>query len=417
MATKAKQAKAQKEELIAEYLRLDALKLGFTYDENDAFDVACLALVHKKSVLELKAAIAKMSRMADYVDDGIVVPEVMTQAEMAAFAEGHKGKDGSTYSRFAPTAGKTLTEKQEGLIIRLTIEKHGTDLLAEGNEGLLEMVKKLTPKKASEAIDRLIKAPRFVAPVAAAPAKAEPTAPVATMADGIYAIEDDEIKCYEIEHGKAGGKWEGFTFLSRVSSDDRWPIKNHAEKARILAAIQQDVEAAGVLAAQVLRQCRGASERGRKCRRTLTDTNNPYFPYGYGPECGPRCYGDLPEMEKPKRTKKAPTAKRTIITEPVTVDEGPVVVQAAQPSMGYAIPLPIAKGPAATKAQKVWDALAAIGENVSLGVSGETTVLEANLRGQELKVTWNGTSFCYGAESTLGGKRFRNVSELLRLIG
>ncbi len=105
-------------------------------------------------------------------------------------------------------------------------------------------------------------------------------APVVDVPAGIYAIEHDgEVKCYTISYGKDGGKWEGFTFMERVSSDDRYPIKNREEKARILAAITVDVEASTILAGHTLRQC-------RKCRRTLSDTKNPYFGMAMGPKCG-----------------------------------------------------------------------------------------------------------------------------------
>lgn len=96
---------------------------------------------------------------------------------------------------------------------------------------------------------------------------------------GRYAITDDEVRCYAINYGKPGTRWEGFLFLDRISSDDRFPIKNPAEKARILAAIAADVEASAILAGLTLRQC-------RRCGRTLSDTKNPYFSVALGPECG-----------------------------------------------------------------------------------------------------------------------------------
>lgn len=104
-------------------------------------------------------------------------------------------------------------------------------------------------------------------------------APAVEIPADRYAIVDGEVKCYEIDYGREGTKWAGFLFLSRISSDDRFPIRNRAEKDRIVAAIAADVEAAAVLAARTLRQC-------RKCHRTLSDTKNPYFEIGYGPECG-----------------------------------------------------------------------------------------------------------------------------------
>lgn len=96
---------------------------------------------------------------------------------------------------------------------------------------------------------------------------------------GIYAVETDEIRCYEVDYGKEGTRWAGFLFLNRVSSDYRFPVKNPAAKAEILAAIGADVEAAEILAALTLRRC-------RKCNKELSDTKNPYFTQGLGPKCG-----------------------------------------------------------------------------------------------------------------------------------
>lgn len=121
------------------------------------------------------------------------------------------------------------------------------------------------------------------------PGTSKPRTGTVAIPDGIYAIHHDgEPKCYEISNGKAGTRWAGFIFLDRVSSDDRYSIRNRDEKARILDAIREDVEGSGRLAAQILRRCRGISEKGRPCRRQLTDTKNPYFEMGYGPECGSR---------------------------------------------------------------------------------------------------------------------------------
>lgn len=121
---------------------------------------------------------------------------------------------------------------------------------------------------------------RAAAPVAA------PPAPAVEIPAGRYAVETDEIRCYAVDYGKPGTHWDGFLFLNRISSDDRFPIKNPAEKARILEAIAADVEAASLLAALTLRICRGTMKNGKPCGRMLSDTKNPYFTSGLGPECG-----------------------------------------------------------------------------------------------------------------------------------
>lgn len=116
---------------------------------------------------------------------------------------------------------------------------------------------------------------------AARPTSGGPAAPSVEIPAGRYAVETDEIRCYEIRYGREGTRWEGFLFLDRISSDDRFPIKNRAEKARILEVIAADVEGSAILAGLTLRQC-------RRCGRTLSDTKNPYFSVALGPECGQR---------------------------------------------------------------------------------------------------------------------------------
>lgn len=107
-----------------------------------------------------------------------------------------------------------------------------------------------------------------------------PAAPVAVaIPAGTYAVETDEVRCYTVDYGKEGTRWAGFLFLNRVSSDDRFPVKNPAAKAEILAAIGADVEASAILAALTLRRC-------RRCGKELSDTKNPYFGQGLGPKCG-----------------------------------------------------------------------------------------------------------------------------------
>lgn len=139
-----------------------------------------------------------------------------------------------------------------------------------------------TPENTSRWIDNLKAKVAELRTAAPAPSKGTAT----TIPAGRYAVETDEIRCYSVEYGKEGTRWAGYTFLNRISSDDRFPIKNPAEKARILDAIRADVAAAELLAALTLRICRGTMTNGRPCGRTLSDTKNPYFSQGYGPECG-----------------------------------------------------------------------------------------------------------------------------------
>lgn len=130
---------------------------------------------------------------------------------------------------------------------------------------------------ASAWIDRMIQKERALKATAPAP---QPTTGGVEIPANYYGIErDGEVKCYQVDYGKDGTRWEGFLFLSRVSSDDRFPIRNAAEKASILAAIREDVEAAQILAGLTMRRC-------RRCGRGLSDTKNPYFDVALGPDCG-----------------------------------------------------------------------------------------------------------------------------------
>jgi hypothetical protein len=130
---------------------------------------------------------------------------------------------------------------------------------------------------ASRWIDNMISKERALK--AATPAPVAPVAPAVEIPAGRYAVETDEIRCYTVDYGKAGTRWEGFLFLNRISSDDRFPVKNPAAKEAILAAIRADVEASAILAGLTLRQC-------RRCGRELSDTKNPYFSVALGPDCG-----------------------------------------------------------------------------------------------------------------------------------
>jgi len=128
---------------------------------------------------------------------------------------------------------------------------------------------------ASQWIDRMIGKERELK--AAAPKVTTGEVEIPANRYGIH--KDGEVKCYAVDYGKEGTRWEGFLFLNRISSDDLFPVKNPAEKAAILAEIRKDVEAAQILAGLTLRRC-------RRCGRGLSDTKNPYFELALGPECG-----------------------------------------------------------------------------------------------------------------------------------
>lgn len=270
MATKAADIKKA---LVAEYLELSASKLGLVYNEADTDDKEYIKIINKKSLLVLGSDVSSMRKMADYTT--FSAPVAAQPVEITPDTTVTRPGTGMS-TRTVHQEG--ITKAQFPLYITLTREKLGIDLLAEGKEEMLAYVKAMSKAQATKEISNMIKLPRIAtAPVAKA---ATPAAPVQDIPEGIYGIQHDgEVKCYLVDYGKAGGQWDGFLFLSRISSDDKYAIRNRDEKARILDMIRVDVEAAGRLAGHTLRQC-------RRCRRTLSDTKNPYFEIGMGPECG-----------------------------------------------------------------------------------------------------------------------------------
>lgn len=113
-------------------------------------------------------------------------------------------------------------------------EKYGDDTLrAPLNEAY--RARTLTRESASGVIENLIslrddyraKAPK------AAPAKA------VEVADGHYALVSDDgtVKFYKVSNGAEGSRWEGYTFVDAVASDDLYPIKNRKNRDEILSLI------------------------------------------------------------------------------------------------------------------------------------------------------------------------------------
>jgi hypothetical protein len=112
---------------------------------------------------------------------------------------------------------------------------------------------------------------------AAAKVAAPPVTPAAEVADGRYAVEEDgALKFFHVRNGKANTRWAGFVFVDIQASDDTYPLKDRARKARVLASIAADLEAASRRYGQELGVC------GR-CGRTLTDEESRA--YGIGPVC------------------------------------------------------------------------------------------------------------------------------------
>ena len=102
----------------------------------------------------------------------------------------------------------------------------------------------------------------------------------AQVPDGRYAanIAGSKVRFFLIKEAK------GYVKISEYASDVLYP-RTWGEYAPILAQIIEDgVEAAGRRFGDEMDMC-------RKCGRDLTDTDNPYKVYGYGPDCGPRAMG------------------------------------------------------------------------------------------------------------------------------
>lgn len=101
--------------------------------------------------------------------------------------------------------------------------------------------------------------------------------------DGRYAVDlpgGDKVKFYALRTSKHNGY---FTVTHHVS-DDRYPVAYSRYEEIFTAILAAGVQAAGK---------RYADEYGKcyNCGRALTDTDNPYKPYGLGPDCGPKVMG------------------------------------------------------------------------------------------------------------------------------
>lgn len=377
----------------------------------------------------LQAAIAEATERGDTEWAAFLIgklPNFGGPSEIPAEEIKEQGNsNGDTSSRHQAKGNGLCTQKQLDLIIKLTKEKHGVDLLAEGNESLLEIPKNLTVKGASQAIDRLFKAPRYSGPalVQAAdktlvPAPVAEVAPVEVEADpvvlpGRYVVEGREVR---VSQGKKGSQWFGTIFVRDIETDRNL---RGAERLAVLKAIAADP-------AKCAREYTQLTGRCTCCTRELINAES--IEASMGPICSGkfgRAYGFtiLGEVyvEKPKRAKKA--------AAPVVIEDAPVVVQEEDRFKGHPIPTAapvaeeataptrsISKGSGVSKAERVLAAVLAVGGAAKLDTYAGVTRVHGMVDGKQLLVTWDGVSFRYGAESTLDGKKFRNVSELLRLI-
>lgn len=166
-------------------------------------------------------------------------------------------------------AASDLSEKQAKWIIDIATTREGVtpEMLASLRTRLEQGFAKAA---ASQFITKYKDMPRKQ--VAATKATA------AEVPDGYYAIQlagQDKPHFYRIKNGRKAG----FVFVDEQVSDDRFPVQSASLRKQVLAEIAKDVNQAGLAYAALLGRC-------RRCTRTLTDHNNPYFAMGLGPECG-----------------------------------------------------------------------------------------------------------------------------------
>lgn len=127
---------------------------------------------------------------------------------------------------------------------------------------------------ASAWIGRMIEKERELARAARG---AAPATPAAEVPNGRYAVEEDgTLKFFHVRNGKAGTRWEGWTFVDIQASDETYALKDRTRKDRILALIAQDPETAMNRYGQELGVC-------GDCGRTLTDETSRSI--GRGPIC------------------------------------------------------------------------------------------------------------------------------------
>ena len=110
------------------------------------------------------------------------------------------------------------------------------------------------------------------------PVKTATPAPTFKLADGYYAVVDpldSVLRFFQIRSPKRG-KWVGFHFLSQVSGDNKFSVRDRAERDRIYAEIEKDPTEALKRFGKEIGQC-------GHCRKQLTDAESREF--GIGPVC------------------------------------------------------------------------------------------------------------------------------------
>lgn len=107
---------------------------------------------------------------------------------------------------------------------------------------------------------------------------------------GNYALQRDGEKThfYRVSRSKSDGNGRVWIRVKERASDDLFPVRPWRRAVEILDAIRaMGPDASGIMFSTRLGRC-------RVCFKSLTDEDNGYKIYGYGPDCGPEHMGDLP---------------------------------------------------------------------------------------------------------------------------
>jgi Family of unknown function (DUF6011) len=181
-------------------------------------------------------------------------------------------------------APKPISAKQINFIRTLLADREPGEALWDEAERVLCDG---TSREASGIIDRLLHAPR-------PPREHDPNeAPEPEVAEGRYALPADFDPegtpiFYEVDKGKDGGRWEGFTFLSKLVGPNEARIKDRDERNRILALIAENPTDA-------LRRYGTLSGHCGNCGLELTDKFSRFI--GVGPVCRAKLGLDKSEAE------------------------------------------------------------------------------------------------------------------------
>jgi hypothetical protein len=188
---------------------------------------------------------------------------------------------GTTITRATPVAQdkpfeREASDKQLAFIKKLMAEREVTTqdvtFVTANISGT-----QLSMRQARTIIDLLLAKPLKTVVTHVAPSPSSPQAYAVPV--GHYAIQmegQDKPHFYRVRHGRKAG----ILFVAEQASDAFYSLRDqYAYRRAVVAAIAKDPAAAGLAYAKEIGRC-------YRCRRVLTDHENPYFAMGLGPECG-----------------------------------------------------------------------------------------------------------------------------------